>query len=220
MSSSSSDTRVTNIIDKNVTAFFNEKDTHIETFKTVENHIYFYCAFNNISAIKLNMELKKLETSLLKKNTDNKHIKEYIYLHINSLGGSLFSAFSIIGTIKGLKVPVISIIEGGAASSATLISIVCDYRIMYKSSFMLIHQLSTVIGGTFEQLQEQVENTTELMKQIKDIYLEHTKITQSDLDEILKHDMWWNTDICLEKGLIDVIQYDCRKYKFDVNDLE
>ena len=137
-----------------------------------------------------------------------------IYLHINSFGGSVFSAFSVIDTIQNMKVPVVSIIEGAAASAATLISVMCDYRIIYKTSYMLIHQLSSGSWGKMNELEEEMENLKELMNSIKKIYKENTNIPRGELNEILKHDLWWNADICLAKGLVDEIKTTDKKYKF------
>jgi ATP-dependent protease ClpP protease subunit len=43
------------------------------------------------------------------------------------------------------------------------------------------------------------------MKKIKKIYSENTKIPKEELDKILKHDIWWEAEKCLEYGLIDEI---------------
>jgi len=118
-----------------------DSDNELEV-KNHNNHIYFYSDVNNKSAQQLNIKLKELEEEIIEKFKQSDRHKEYIYLHINSYGGSVFSAFSIIDTIKNLKVPVVSIIEGTAASAATLISVVCEHRIIYKTSYMLIHQLT------------------------------------------------------------------------------
>ena len=115
-------------------------------------------------------------------------------------------AFSVIDTIKNMKVPVVSIIEGAAASAATLISVMCDYRIIYKTSYMLIHQLSSGSWGKMNELEEEMENLKELMNSIKTIYKENTNIPRGEISEILKHDLWWNADICLAKGLVDEIK--------------
>ena len=155
-----------------------------------------------------------LGIKLLKKYNDHNNHQEYIYLHINSFGGSVFSAFSVIDTIKNMKVPVVSIIEGAAASAATLISVMCDYRIIYKTSYMLIHQLSSGSWGKMNELEEEMENLKELMNSIKTIYKENTNIPRGEISEILKHDLWWNADICLAKGLVDEIKTTDKKYKF------
>ena len=44
-----------------------------------------------------------------------------------------------------------------------------------------------------------------LMKMIKNNYLQHTKIPKKKLNNILKHDIWFDAKQCLEYGLIDEI---------------
>ncbi len=199
--------------EKNKDKYFNGDNNEIET-KVVDNHIYYYSSVSKKSALELNIKLREVENKLLKKYNDHNNHQEYIYLHINSFGGSVFSAFSVIDTIKNMKVPVVSIIEGAAASAATLISVMCDYRIIYKTSYMLIHQLSSGSWGKMNELEEEMENLKELMNSIKTIYKENTNIPRGEISEILKHDLWWNADICLAKGLVDKIKTTDKKYKF------
>ena len=193
--------------------YWNGDNNEIET-KVLENHIYFYSSVNKKSALELNIKLREVENKLIKKYNEHNYHQEYIYLHINSFGGSVFSAFSVIDTIKNMKIPVISIIEGAAASAATLISVMCDYRIIYETSYMLIHQLSSGTWGKMSELQDEMENLKELMNSIRKIYKDKTNITENEINNILEHDLWWNAKICLEKGLVDEIKNTDKKYKF------
>ena len=43
------------------------------------------------------------------------------------------------------------------------------------------------------------------MEMIKKLYKEYTKVPDKELDEILKHDLWWDAKKCLDYGLIDKI---------------
>jgi len=42
-------------------------------------------------------------------------------------------------------------------------------------------------------------------EKVKKIYLEHTKFTTSDLEEMLKHDIYLSASECLKYGLVDEI---------------
>lgn len=193
--------------------YWNGDNNEID-IKVVDNHIYYYSSVNKKSALELNMKLREVENKLIKKYNEHQSHQEYVYLHINSFGGSVFSAFSIIDTIKNMKIPVVSIIEGAAASAATLISVMCDYKIIYQTSYMLIHQLSSGTWGKMNELEDEMENLKELMNSIRKIYRENTNISEGEINEILKHDLWWNSEICLAKGLVDEIKYTDKKYKF------
>ena len=79
---------------------------------------------------------------------------------------------------------------------------------------MLIHQLSSGTWGKMNELEDEMENLKELMNSIRKIYKENTNISEGEINEILKHDLWWNSEICLAKGLVDEIKYTDKKYKF------
>jgi ATP-dependent Clp protease protease subunit len=70
---------------------------------------------------------------------------------------------------------------------------------------MLIHQLSAGSWGKYSDLVDDMENNTRLMEMIKKLYKEYTQVPDKELDEILKHDLWWDAEKCLEYGLVDKI---------------
>ena len=43
------------------------------------------------------------------------------------------------------------------------------------------------------------------MATIKSIYKQYTKLPMKKLDEILKHDLWFDSKTCLDYGLVDEI---------------
>ena len=189
------------------------------SLETYRNHIYFYCSVSKKTCLKLNIELRKIAQNIIDSGKNLLNKDKYIYLHINSFGGSVFSAFSTIDTIINLPVPVVSIIEGAAASAATMISVMCSYRIIYPNSYMLIHQLSSMSWGKMDELEDEMDNLKELMKRIKHIYKTKTKIDKKDLDEILKHDIWWDAKKCLKVGLVDKINENKQLYNFNIDNL-
>ena len=167
------------------------------------NRIYFYSGVTRPKILKLNKGIFNMNMSLLTKSIPYDSPPEPIRLHINSYGGSVFAGLSAMDYIKSSKVPVHTIIDGCAASAATLMSVVGHRRFMHKNACMLIHQLSGLMWGKFQEMKDDMENSEMLMKKIKDIYKKHTRIPESELDNILKHDIWWEADKCLEYGLVD-----------------
>ena len=130
-----------------------------------------------------------------------------IYLHINSCGGYITDAFAAINYIQNSRIPIISIIDGYAASAATLISVVCYKRQITEHSSMLIHQLSSCSSGTYEQLKDDNANNVYLLNVMKNIYIKNSngKLTKKKLEEFLKHDLMWNPATCFKYGLVDEI---------------
>lgn len=169
------------------------------------NRIYFYSGVTRPKILKLNKGIFNLNVSMLSKTGPLQYEPPPIILHINSYGGSVFAGLAAVDYIKNSKIPVNTVIDGCAASAATLMSCVGSHRQMHRNSCMLVHQLSGIMWGKFQEMQDDMINSEMLMEKIKNIYREHTKIPKKEMDNILKHDIWWEAEKCLQYGLIDEI---------------
>ena len=182
----------------------NSDDNNIVS--SVNNDIYFYSEVNRPKNLDLNKRLVSMGKTLVNRaNSLGLESPPPIRLHINSYGGSVFAGFSTVDYILNSPVPVHSIIDGCAASAATIISVVAEKRLMNKHAYMLIHQLSSGIWGKYEELKDDMENCDLLMETIRQIYVEHTKIPKKTLDQMLKRDLWFDAKTCLKYGLVDEI---------------
>jgi ATP-dependent protease ClpP protease subunit len=112
---------------------------------------------------------------------------------------------SVVDEIINSKVPVTTIVDGCCASAATLFSVVGNRRKMKAHAYMLIHQLSSFCWGKHEEFKDEIENQKRLMGMIKDIYRKYTKVPETKLEEILRHDLWFDAKTCLKYGLVDEI---------------
>ena len=168
-----------------------------------DNNIYFYSEVSRPKVLSLNKSITRVSNSIRNRSTVLEADDIPIKLHICSYGGSVFSGFAAVDYIAGCKVPVHSYIDGCAASAATLMSCVAEKRYMHRNACMLVHQLSGLMWGKFQEMQDDMQNSEMLMEKIKNIYREHTKIPKKELDNILKHDIWWEAEKCLQYGLVD-----------------
>jgi ATP-dependent protease ClpP protease subunit len=167
------------------------------------NHIYFNSDVTKQSIFDLCQALNSVSLDNIITATQFNIDPIPIYLHINSNGGSVFAAFTAIDNIMNCKVPVYTIIEGASASAATIMSVVGKRRFIRANSYMLIHELRSGCWGRMSEMEDEMENNKKVMKRIKKIYKEHTTIPHEEMKEILKHDMWWDAEKCLEMGLVD-----------------
>ena len=170
------------------------------------NRIYFYSGVTRPKVLKLNKSIISLNNNMrtraiLYNTSELPHIK----LHINSYGGSVFAGLAAVDYIINSTVEIETIIDGCAASAATLMSVVGKHRSMHKNACMLVHQLSGHMWGKYQEMQDDMQNSEMLMKKIKNIYKKYTKIPEEKMDELLKHDIWWDAEQCLEYGLVDEI---------------
>jgi len=182
----------------------NANNDDYNTVDTQDNKIFFYSGVSRPKVLKLNKAIDTLNTtSAMRKASHGIDIP--IRIHINSYGGSVFAGLAAVDYIKTSKAEVHTIIDGCAASAATLMSVVADRRYMHRNACMLIHQLSGAMWGKFAAMKDDMQNSEMLMEKIKKIYREHTRIPEDVLNNILEHDLWWEAEKCLEYGLIDEI---------------
>jgi len=170
------------------------------------NVIYFYSEVTRPKVLQLNKSINEIGTNLLNQaNIMRMSNPNWLHLHINSYGGSVFSGLAAADYVKSSNIPIRTVVEGCAASAATLFSVVGQHRVIRSNSFMLIHQLSSGMWGKYEDMKDAMENNDLFMRIIKEIYNEHTKIPKRKLNEILKRDLWFDAETCLEYGLVDEI---------------
>jgi len=170
-----------------------------------ENKIYYYANVNRESAVELNKKVGELESKSLTMSKTLDVDTPSVKVLINSGGGSITAGISSMDTILRCKVPVETYVDGFCASAATFISVVGDGRFMSRNSYMLIHQLSSNFWGTYANFEDEKQNLDLMMKTIKNVYKKYTKVPMKKIDEILKHDLMWDAETCLNYGMIDEI---------------
>jgi len=178
----------------------NEKHISVQ-----DNKIYFYSGVNRNACCELNKKMGELEAKALTLSYNLDMEAPPVKLFINSGGGNIVSGIASMDTILRSKVPVHTYVDGFSASAATFLSVVGTKRYMSRNSYMLVHQLSSTFWGTYSNFEDEKQNLDLMMKNIKNIYKEYTKIPMKKLNEILKHDLFWDASTCLEYGMIDEI---------------
>lgn len=185
----------------------NEEQTLI---RRVNNEIYLWGPITEEGMLDLIFEMDNAIQYIRKHSPIDwvEQKKDYIplILRINSGGGDLIPTFAVIDKIKNLKeYKVISIVEGVAASAASLLSVSCHRRLITKSSYMLLHQLSGGMVGTYSNIKDNVIWYDMMNDAVEKIYKKHTTMTKEQIKEILSKDSWFNPNQCLELGLADEI---------------
>ena len=173
----------------------------------VGNHVYFYCDVTAASVLELIKALRQADADLARQSRDLWLAGTYlpIWLHINSDGGEWPSGLAAADIISMIKTPVHTVIEGWAASSATLISMAGKLRYMTPNSVMLIHQLSQAFWGTHQAHKDNMQLQTMHMLMMRNFYASHSKLEPDQVEEMLSHDTWLSPDDCVSKGLVDAV---------------
>ena len=173
--------------------------------EVVENKIYFYSDIDDQSILALNKILTETANLLLWRAQITMTEVAPIYLYIRSDGGSIFSGLSAMDEIINSQVPIVTIVDGLAASAGTFLSVVGHKRLIKKHSFILIHELRSGLWGSYSDIIDEKENLDKLMNLLKGIYKQFTKIPMKKLEQILKHDLIITAKEAKDYGLVDDI---------------
>jgi len=173
--------------------------------EVVENRIYFYSDINTDKILQLNRNLRNKGIDLQREAMVQEREPANLFLHIQSYGGSIFAGMAGMDEIIKSIVPVHTMIDGCCASAATFLSVCGKKRFINRHAYMLIHQLSSFMWGKYEEFKDEIQNLDKIMVMIKKVYGEYTKIPTKKLEEILKHDLWFDANECKEYGLVDEI---------------
>ena len=183
----------------------NETETPNSNIYNDSNHIFFNSDITSDSAFKLNKELRALSISLRSDAISYGLIEPHpIYLHLTTNGGDIYSAFSVVDCISKLSLPVYTVIEGYVASAGTLISLAGEKRFINENAYMLIHELRSGISwGKMTSIDDEYSNIKKMMDHIIEYYIKRTGMSRKSLERILKKDLNWNADECIQKKLVE-----------------
>ena len=132
--------------------------------------------------------------------------REPIKIYIDSYGGLVTAAFTIIDAIKLSKTPIVTVNIGKAYSAGFFIFITGNKRISYPRASFLYHEGSIGSGrmdaGKFRNYANFYERE---LDNLKELVLEHTKISEEEYNKHIKDDWWLMANEALDLGICDEI---------------
>lgn len=131
-----------------------------------------------------------------------------VTVRINSGGGDVFAAHAIHNQLVAYKGRVTVVIDGLAASAATIIAVAGDRIIMPSNALFMIHNpaigLSDYYGA--EELLKAAEALNTIKGSIVAAYRKRCKASAEELAAMMDAETWMGAAECLEKGFVDEIQ--------------
>lgn len=140
-----------------------------------------------------------------KRDIENLGDVENITLHINSPGGSVFSAIAIANTLKNHKAKVTANIDGIAASAATIITSACDVVRMPKNAHFMIHNPITFAYGNNQDMEKTLNMLNKVKDSIIETYLYKSNTDKETLSELMNEETWMDAETAKGYGFIDEI---------------
>jgi len=126
---------------------------------------------------------------------------EQIILRINSPGGEVFEASTILNMFRAHRATVLAVVDGLAASAASFLAAGCDEAVMSPGTTMMIHSPSTFTWGNARDLRKDADFLDTIERSIIDVY--SAKAGEKDWAALLAADTWLSSQEAVDLGLAD-----------------
>ena len=176
-----------------------------DCIKVIGNELLFYGDVDRENTIEFVEKFKKLEIELLKKMAELVGYEPMIRVHIMSEGGDVYAGLNMMNVLERSRVKVVTIAQGACCSAATFVLLGGSERRMGRNAYLLIHQISTEMWGSFNDLKHELKSTDKLMKMLKKMYLSKTKIPERKFKKLMKKDIYLGPDKCLKYGIVSAL---------------
>ncbi|SHK45395.1 head maturation protease, ClpP-related [Megasphaera elsdenii] len=130
-----------------------------------------------------------------------------ITVRINSPGGDVFAAHAIHNQLIAYPGAVDVVIDGIAASAATIIAMAGGRITMPTNSMMMIHNPAVGLEDTYtaEELDHYANALRAVRKSIVAAYMKRASVGQAKIESMMDNETWLTAEECLSMGLADAI---------------
>lgn len=150
-----------------------------------ENHIDWWTGEKSETAVGL-MDFKQ--------QLDNIGNVNNLNIYINSPGGDVFTASTMISMLQRIKdrgTVINAYVDGLSASAASFLMMVANNIYLYKNSTVMVHKpMSIAIGNAFD-----MQKTIDALDKIEDsvmmpMYMNKAKVTDKEIKKLVDDETW------------------------------
>lgn len=130
---------------------------------------------------------------------------DQITVRINSPGGDVFDGLAIHNVLKSHKANVEVVVEGFAASIASVIAMAGDQVTMHGASMMMIHDAWAGVIGNSQDMMEVAMILDKIDGQIANTYAARGKNKPEYYRDAMDAETWYGAEEAVSAGLADAI---------------
>lgn len=130
-----------------------------------------------------------------------------ISVWINSPGGDVFAAAQIYNMLMDYTNDVTVMIDGLAASAASVIAMAGTEVQMSPVAMMMIHNPATVAIGDSDEMKKAVKMLDEVKESIMNAYEIKTGLPRDKISKMMDAESWFNANKAVELGFADKIMF-------------
>jgi ATP-dependent Clp endopeptidase proteolytic subunit ClpP len=130
---------------------------------------------------------------------------ERITVRINSPGGAVSDGIAIYNYLRDHSAHITTVVDGYAASAASLVMLAGDTRNVHSSSIVMIHNPWGMTAGDADEMRHTADVLDEHTEALLDIYEARTGMERDELAEMLNGETWMRGAAAVENGFADVV---------------
>lgn len=120
-------------------------------------------------------------------------------LYINSPGGDVFTASTVISMLKRMKnknnITINAYVDGLSASAASFLMMVADNIYLYKNSIVMVHKPMSIAFGNSNDMKKTIEALDEIEDSVMiPMYMDKSKIDIDTVKQLINDETWLNSD--------------------------
>ena len=133
--------------------------------------------------------------------------KGTVNVWINSPGGDVFAAAQIYNMLMDYPYGVTVVIDGLAASAASVIAMAGTKVRMSPVAMMMIHNPATIAIGDSEEMKKAVKMLDEVKESIMNAYEIKTGLARDKISRLMDAESWFNAKKAVELGFADEVMF-------------
>ena len=130
-------------------------------------------------------------------------VKGSLDVHINSGGGIVWDGIAIMNAIKGHRGPVTTVVDGLAASIASVIAQAGAERVMQPGSMLMIHDAFAPFEGNAAEMGKMAQTLDQVSDNLAGIYATRAGGTAAGWRDRMRAETWFTADEAVAAGLAD-----------------
>lgn len=126
-----------------------------------------------------------------------------IQVRLNSPGGDAFEGVAIMNLLRAHSARTIAVVDGLAASAASVIAAGCDELVMSPGSELMIHEASTFAYGDSAEMDKAHRMLESVSNTLASVYAAKAGGNAEDWRALMVAETWYGADEAVESGLAD-----------------
>lgn len=128
-----------------------------------------------------------------------------VRVRVNSPGGEAWEGMAILNLLRAHRAKVVAVVDGIAASAASVIVTGCDETVMSPGTQLMVHDASAFAWGPAETMRKAARFLDSVSDSIASIYAETAGGTVAAWRAVMVEETWYTAQEAVAAGLADQV---------------